>query len=264
MPCPTFYLARYFTNTVARPRNEAKPTTSVNVVMNTDEASAGSTFRAFRPSGTRVPAVAATNMLQTMAMPSSRPSIGSFLVAQATPAATVPSASPFPTPMSASLARALRAFAHELAQRQAPHDHRQRLRRGVAPHPRHDGHEDGEGRDLLDRALEERHDRGRDEGRHQVDAEPRQAFAKGLPGRRRDALVAGNTRQAKQVLGRLVLDDVDDVVHRDHADELVLLVDDRHGEQVVGRDLARDFLLVGVHADADDVGRHDALQRRLG
>ena len=75
---------------MASPRNDANPTTSVNVVMNTDEPSAGSTLSAFKPSGTSVPAVAATNRLMSIAMPSTRPSIGSPFVAQATPAATNP------------------------------------------------------------------------------------------------------------------------------------------------------------------------------
>ena len=79
----------------------------------------------------------------------------------------------------------------------------------------------------------------------------------------RDPLVTGHAGQPIQVFGGLVLDDVDDVVDRDDADELVLLVDDRHGEQVVRRDLPRDFFLVGVDADADELGRHDALERRL-
>ena len=84
-----------------------------------------------------------------------------------------------------------------------------------------------------------------------------------LERRRRDPLVAGNAGQAIEVFGRFVLDDVDHVVHGDDADELVLFVDDRDGQQVVGRDQPRDFFLVGIDANADEVGRHDALQRRL-
>ena len=49
----------------------------------------------------------------TIAMPSTRPSIGSAFVAQATPAATVPSARPLPRPISASLASAFRALPHD-------------------------------------------------------------------------------------------------------------------------------------------------------
>src|SRR5688572_12987497 len=66
----------YRANTVASPRNDRKPKTSVSVVMNTDEASAGSTFAARSPSGTSVPAVAATNMLMIIAAHSTSPSTG--------------------------------------------------------------------------------------------------------------------------------------------------------------------------------------------
>ena len=47
-------------NNVPRPRNDRKPKTSVSVVMNTDDASAGSTFSARNDKGMSVPAVAAT------------------------------------------------------------------------------------------------------------------------------------------------------------------------------------------------------------
>jgi hypothetical protein len=52
---------------VPSPSHDAKPNTSVSVVMNTDEASAGSTFIARSASGISVPAVAATNMLMIIA-----------------------------------------------------------------------------------------------------------------------------------------------------------------------------------------------------
>ena len=82
--------------------------------------------------------------------------------------------------------------------------------------------------------------------------------------RREHTLVARDAGQAIDVFGRLVLDDVDDVIHGDDADQLVLLVDDRNRQQVVGRDLPRDLFLVHVHAGADQVRGHDPLERRLG
>ena len=91
-------------------------------------------------------------------------------------------------------------------------------------------------------------DRRREERRRQVDEQPRQPLAQRLARRREHAVVAGHAGQAVDVLGRLVLDDVDDVVHRDDADQLVLLVDDRDRQQVVRRDLPRDFFLIRVDA----------------
>ena len=130
-------------------------------------------------------------------------------------------------------------------------DDRERLRRGVAPHAGDDRHEDGERRHDADRALEELDDGGGDERRGEIDDEPRQPLAQRLDRRREDAVVARETGEPVDVLGRLVLDDVDDVVDGDDADQLVLLVDDRNRQQVVGRDLARDFLLIHVDARAD-------------
>ena len=70
-----------------RPSHEANPNTSVSVVMNTDEASAGSTFIARSASGISVPAVAATNMLMTIAAQRISPSQTSpFQIQTTTPA----------------------------------------------------------------------------------------------------------------------------------------------------------------------------------
>ena len=54
---------------VARPRNEKNPQTSVNVVMITLDAIAGSTRNVFSAMGTRVPTTAATIMLKIRARP---------------------------------------------------------------------------------------------------------------------------------------------------------------------------------------------------
>ena len=54
-----------------------------------------------------------------------------------------------------------------------------------------------------------------------------------------EQLAVGGAGQLEQVLGRLLLDDVDDVVDRDDADQAVLVVDHRHREQVVARRLRR-------------------------
>ena len=116
---------------------------------------------------------------------------------------------------------------------------------------------------MFDGALKQGDDRGGQECRHEVGQQPGQALLEGFPGRRGDTLVTRDPGQAQQVFARLVLDDVDHVVHSDDADELVLFVNHRHGQQVVRSYLPRDFLLVGINADARDLGGHDALERRL-
>ena len=57
-----------------------------------------------------------------------------------------------------------------------------------------------------------------------------------------------------EVLGVLVLDDVDDVVYRDYADEPRLVVNNGDGEQVVFSRYVCDFLLVVERVDADELG----------
>lgn len=57
-----------------------------------------------------------------------------------------------------------------------------------------------------------------------------------------------------EVLGVLVLDDVDDVVYRDYADESRLVVNSQDGEQVVFSRYVCDFLLVVERVDADELG----------
>src|SRR4051812_18838835 len=96
---------------VQRPSHDANPKTSVKVVMNTDEASAGSTFMARSASGISVPAVAATNMLMSIAAPRMAPSQTFPFHIQTTMAPTRPQAMPLPMPTPASLSSALRVLA---------------------------------------------------------------------------------------------------------------------------------------------------------
>jgi len=77
--------------------------------------------------------------------------------------------------------------------------------------------------------------------------------------------VSGVQRQHfVDVFGGLFVDDIDDVVDRDHSRELALRVDDRDGHQVVVRHLPRHLLLVGFRVHADHFPGHDVLQRRIG
>ena len=49
---------------------------------------------------------------------------------------------------------------------------------------------------------------------------------------------------------------------RDDADDPVIVIDDRDGDEVVLADDPGDFLLVLVDADVDDVGLHDVPHQR--
>ena len=64
------------------------------------------------------------------------------------------------------------------------------------------------------------------------------------PDRIRQFLFAAHAAERLDVLLGLLLDHVDDVVERDHADQPVVVVDDRRRYQVVAFEQARDLLLV--------------------
>ena len=69
---------------------------------------------------------------------------------------------------------------------------------------------------------------------------------------------------AGKVLGLLLLEDLHGVVDRDDADQAVLGVDDRQGQQVGLADQARGLLLVGVDAGRVDLGVHQVADQRGG
>ena len=59
------------------------------------------------------------------------------------------------------------------------------------------------------------------------------------------------------ILGGLLLHDVDDVVDGDDADHTILVVHDGHGGEIVFLEHLGRFFLVGQRVDADDVVVHD-------
>src|SRR5581483_10026723 len=98
-------------NSVASPRKERNPEQSVKVVTTTPLATAGSTRRSLRATGTRVPVRAATSMFVIIARPRMRPSSGSPFQRYAITPATSPVPAPFASPMTASRKRTFRVFA---------------------------------------------------------------------------------------------------------------------------------------------------------
>ena len=107
-------------------------------------------------------------------------------------------------------------------------------------------------------ALEEADDARGQDRRRQVHEEPGEPPADGLRRRVEDRLVGGDAAEPVDVLGRLLVDDVDHVVDRDRAQEAVVPVDHRHREEVVPGDEPRDLLLVGVGGDAHHLVRRIA------
>jgi hypothetical protein len=113
----------------------------------------------------------------------------------------------------------------ESPERNAAHDYGKRLRGGVTAHARDDGLKHGQHHDLLDGALEDPDDRGSQKCRARFTTAMATASA-AIPEGRIDAVVLGDTGQTQHVLCGLVLDDVDDVVDGNDADELVFRIDD--------------------------------------
>ena len=69
---------------------------------------------------------------------------------------------------------------------------------------------------------------------------------------------------AEHVLGCLVLEDVDQVVGGEGAEEVAVVVDHGEGEQLVALEHARRLLLVGVRGDGDDVRAPQLCDRGVG
>jgi hypothetical protein len=70
-----------------------------------------------------------------------------------------------------------------------------------------------------------------------------------------------DSRERVDVLSRLLAHNVDHVIDRDDADQLVLFVHYGECEQVIGGDHSRDLFLVGVCRHLDNVADHDLAQR---
>ena len=105
-------------------------------------------------------------------------------------------------------------------------------------------------------ASKKRDDDRRQDAGERVDEEPRDAGAGDVERRVGDLRVAG-AGEAADVLLRLCLDDVHDVVDGEDADEAAALVDHRGGEEVVALEDARRLLLVLGGEDGVRLALHD-------
>ena len=146
----------------------------------------------------------------------------------------------------------------DLARGQASHDHGHGLKPRVAGDRLDHRHEGGEQDDLAQRLVEEVDDHARHHLDQQGQEHPGQAQHGDLT--RRAALELGRVRarHPEDVFRRLLLDDVDDVVHRDRADQAVLIVDNGDGDEVVLGHEAGDLFLVHGRVHAHHVFFQDA------
>ena len=136
----------------------------------------------------------------------------------------------------------------EVPCRQCPDRHRHRLGAGIAPHRGDDGHENGKGNDLPDRAFEDADDHGRHHGSPEIDEEPPEALARGVD----HPLIevgAGDTAKTEHILLRFLAQHVRHVVEGDGAQQPVVAIDDSHfGEPVLLEQPGNLFLVgIGLH-----------------
>ena len=96
----------------------------------------------------------------------------------------------------------------------------------------------------------------------EIDHQPDQPCAHRQHDRFVDVALAG-AGQAQRVLAGFLLDDVDDVVDRDHPDQPVLVVDHRGGHQRIFLKAQRDVFLVHVDRDQRLFARHNLADRRV-
>ncbi len=247
------------------PRKARKPLTSVAVVTKIELPRAGSSLNRLSARGTVAPARPATVRLIVSAMKSTQ---GEDRVA-------LPEEGDEPEHQAGSQAvhqadqglaehDAAAAAEVELAEGQAAHDDGEGLGAGVAPHAGDDRHEDREDHVLGDGLLEEADDACGQEGRAEVDHQPGQAQAHRSHRRGRQAVLDVEIGQPVEILGRLRLDDVEDVVDGDRTGQQAVFVDHRHHQQVVAPEVASDLLLRRVDANRDDLRGHDLAQFAFG
>ena len=99
-------------------------------------------------------------------------------------------------------------------------------------------------------------------GGAEVDDQPEQPPPDGQPDRLVDVALA-RAGQQQHVLAGFFLDDVDDVVDRDHADQPARIVGHRGRHQRIFLEAQRDVFLVHVDRDQGLLARHDLADRRL-
>ena len=195
---------------------------------------------------------------------------------QSTATAPVISAKPRPLRRPTRSSRADHAGAlcgAEVAGGERADRHGHGLRAGVAALARDDRHQDRERHHLLELRLEQADHRGGEERGDQVDEQPGEAALARCTRRCRKLSSAPTPPSALDILVGLLLDDVDDVVDGDHADQPVGLVDHRGRDQVVALEQPRHVLLVvrRLHAarlvvmmSAIGIGRFERSSRSRG
>ena len=148
--------------------------------------------------------------------------------------------------------------------RDAAHDYHGALTADVASHRQHNGQEERDLERLAEQAFEAVEQVNAEEAPDEGGGEPGKADPSATQHTRKVDLLRRSPRELEDVLGGLVADDVDDVVYRHDAHELVRGIDDRDREQVVAGDDLRHLLLIGLGGDTDRLGDHQVAELLVG
>ena len=146
----------------------------------------------------------------------------------------------------------------DLIDRHTTDDQSRALAAGVAPgigEHRDEGDEDRQDQEGILKAVE---DAARDHAADQEDHQPDDSILRQFkdPGLQVGLVTGHHRAHLLEVLGVLLLDDVDDVVNGDDTHQAVLMVHDGDGEQVVPAEEVGDHLLVVGGGNRDEVRVH--------
>ena len=98
---------------------------------------------------------------------------------------------------------------------------------------------------------------GGSESPQHVEAEPRHSSCRRFPERAERPFFDADSGHLVHVLCGLVSDNVDNVVHGDHAHEAAVVIHNRERQEVVFGDQSGRFFLIDGNLSADRIGDHD-------
>ena len=134
--------------------------------------------------------------------------------------------------------------------------HRHRLGAGIAAHAGDDRHQHGQCDEARNLALEQPDHAGGEDRGAEIHHQPGQPAADGRADRLVDVALGARAGEEQSILARFLLDDVDDVVDGDHADQPPALIDHGGGDQGIFLEAERDLLLVHVDRDQGLLALH--------
>ena len=206
---------------------------------------AGSSRNRRRPSGISTPETTPMSTLLRMATAITSPSQAFPRQTNATAPTTRPNTMPIREPTNISCHQTGCVLQINASQSHEPDHDGHGLNAGIAAKGGDHGRKHRQDRDPSQCELESRDDECSEKYSEQIDAQPWQAKAHG-PAYSPEVLVLVDANHPEHVLGRLVLEYVDQIVVGNHSEHSVIVVDHRKSQQIVVLQEASRLLLVGL------------------